>query len=118
MCDAVQAESYKVDGVAVSNFVLPLYFTMGEQVGARNDLLNRGPKPLRSFGIKDGGYIGFYDPDVKDHVTVPADAKGQHRLTTKEPMGRTRRGLLYRELVNGKGGPSPRLLTDRRPTSR
>jgi hypothetical protein len=27
MCDAVQAESYELDGVEVSNFVLPLYFT-------------------------------------------------------------------------------------------
>ena len=27
MCDAVQDESYKIDGVEVSNFVLPLYFT-------------------------------------------------------------------------------------------
>jgi len=29
MCDAVQAESYDIDGVKVSNFVLPLYFTGG-----------------------------------------------------------------------------------------
>src|SRR5436190_15611976 len=27
MCDAVQDESYEVDGVEVSNFLLPLYFT-------------------------------------------------------------------------------------------
>jgi len=30
MCDAVQAESYEIDGVGVSNFVLPLYFTGSE----------------------------------------------------------------------------------------
>ncbi|MBI3781042.1 MAG: hypothetical protein HY278_08315, partial [candidate division NC10 bacterium] len=27
MCDAVQAETYRIDGVEVSNFLLPLYFT-------------------------------------------------------------------------------------------
>src|SRR5689334_12337313 len=31
MCDAVQSESYKIDGIAVSNFVLPLYFTSSEE---------------------------------------------------------------------------------------
>ena len=33
MCDAVQAETYDIDGVEVSNFVLPLYFTGGEEQG-------------------------------------------------------------------------------------
>ena len=33
MCDAVQSETYEIDGVPVSNFVLPLYFTAGEQAG-------------------------------------------------------------------------------------
>src|SRR6266508_2764605 len=37
MCDAVQSESYKIDGVAVSNFVTPLYFTIGEQDAGRNE---------------------------------------------------------------------------------
>lgn len=37
MSDAVQNESYEIDGVAVSNFVLPLYFTDNDEVGARND---------------------------------------------------------------------------------
>ena len=39
MCDAVQAETYFVDGVAVSNFVLPSYFSLNEQAGRRNDFL-------------------------------------------------------------------------------
>ena len=40
MCDAVQAESYTIDEVEVSNFVLPLYFTGGEELGG-NDFLGR-----------------------------------------------------------------------------
>ncbi|HYV96871.1 MAG TPA: hypothetical protein VE967_05405 [Gemmatimonadaceae bacterium] len=69
--DAVQAESYMIDGVAVSNFVLPLYFTSGEETGGRNDFLGtlHGGKALRSFGVNPGGYIGFYDPKTGDHET-------------------------------------------------
>jgi hypothetical protein len=102
MCDAVQAENYEIDGVAVSNFVLPLYFTVGEQIGARNDFLNRGKaeKSLRSFGIKEGGYIGFFDPDKKKHVQFSADEKGEARLRAKAVAGAARRGPRYGELVD------------------
>jgi hypothetical protein len=66
MCDAVQDEKYKVDGVWVSNFVLPLYFTPDPEEGGRNDFLGRVYKKttLRSFGINRGGYIGFYNLGV------------------------------------------------------
>ena len=39
MCDAVQDESYPIDGIKVSNFVLPLYFTSSDERGGRNDFL-------------------------------------------------------------------------------
>src|SRR5262245_55463103 len=39
MCDAVQDEKYEIDGVWVSNFVLPLYFTSSHERGGRNDFL-------------------------------------------------------------------------------
>jgi hypothetical protein len=67
MCDAVQDEYYEVDGVRVSNFLLPLYFTSGNEEGSRNDFLghSHGGKTLESFGVNPGGYIGFYDPKTK-----------------------------------------------------
>ncbi|MFT5548125.1 MAG: hypothetical protein ACI9CO_000037 [Candidatus Azotimanducaceae bacterium] len=71
MCDAVQAESYPIDGVDVSNFVLPLYFTPDSEPGSRNDFLgakNNGEN-LQSFSVNPGGYIGFYDPETKTHET-------------------------------------------------
>ena len=87
MCDAVQSESYDIDGVAVSNFVLPLYFTVDEQVGGRNDFLGRAyaGKKLQSFGTNPGGYIGFYDPATGQHETFAktADKKAQARLKAK-----------------------------------
>ena len=57
ICDAVQSQSYTIDGVSVANFLLPLYFTFGEQKGARNDFLGASSdeKGLHSFGISSGG---------------------------------------------------------------
>jgi hypothetical protein len=64
MCDAVQNEHYEIDHVRVSNFLLPLYFTTGNERGSRNDFLGHlhDGKSLASFGVNPGGYIGFYDP--------------------------------------------------------
>ena len=64
MCDAVQAESYSTEGVALSNFVLPSYFSLGEQPGRRNDFPGRcyKGKTLASFGMNPGGYLNIFDP--------------------------------------------------------
>lgn len=71
MCGAVQAETYKIDDIEVSNFVLPLYFTGSEKLGGRNDFLGRihDCKTLRSFGVNPGGYIGFFNPQTGEHET-------------------------------------------------
>jgi len=116
MCDAVQAETYPIDGIDVSNFVLPLYFTIGEQTGARNDFLNRAPggKGLRSFGVNPGGYIGFYDPVKGEQDTFAADERAKQRLEIKSKLGLARRSRLYRELETKEG--SPRLMA--KPPSR
>lgn len=87
MCDAVQAETYKIDGVEVSNFVLPLYFTGGEELGGRNDYLGRSHKgkTLRSFGMNPGGYVGFFNPKSGEHETFSkkGDQKAAKRLSLK-----------------------------------
>ncbi len=59
LCDAVQAQTYTIDDVEVSNFLLPLYFTPGEEQINHNDFLGLG---VKSFGVAPGGYVGFYDP--------------------------------------------------------
>jgi hypothetical protein len=100
MCDAVQAEIYDIDGIEVSNFVLPLYFTGGDEKGGRNDFLGRphGGKTLTSFGINPGGYIGFFDPRKNEHVTFSArdDAVAAHRLALKGKAKAARRSVRYR----------------------
>lgn len=103
MCDAVQAETYTIDGVAVSNFLLPLYFTGTrdtDEIGARNDFLGRshGGNTLKSFGINPGGYIGFFDPQLGDHATysIQGDRVAAMRLNLKSRAKEARRAVRYR----------------------
>lgn len=102
MCDAVQSESYEIDAVAVSNFVLPLYFTVDAEVGSRNDFLGRrhNGQLLQSFGVNPGGYVGFFNPATGKNETVTADAKAQRRMRIKESLKdpRARRVTRYRDL--------------------
>jgi hypothetical protein len=107
MCDAVQAETYTIDGVAVSNFLLPLYFTGTrdvDEVGARNDFLGRssGGRTITSFGINPGGYIGFFDPVLGDHDTysIRGDSIAQMRLEMKSHAGLTRRSMRYSKFAS------------------
>lgn len=104
MCDAVQTESYEIDGVPVSNFVLPLYFTgtrETDEPGARNDFLGRshGGQTLMSFGINPGGYVGFFDPELGDHDTfsIQGDAIAKLRLGVKSKARQARRSMRYRK---------------------
>jgi hypothetical protein len=92
MCDAVQDEIYDIDGVLVSNFVLPLYFTPGEQRGGRNDFLGRkhDGKTLASFGVNPGGYVGYFDPKTGDNDTFDADERARERWALKSRAGISR----------------------------
>jgi len=115
MCDAVEAESYEIDGVKVSNFLLPLYFTGtrdNDEPGARNDYLGRAYKgqTLRSFGINPGGYVGFFDPQTGKNETysLRADAAAKQRYETKCEVREAYRGYRYatpeaREKLQRKG---------------
>lgn len=108
MCDAVQAEAYEIDGVEVSNFVLPLYFTGGEELGGRNDFLGRSyeGKPLRSFGVNPGGYVGFFNPATGEHETFIAkgDRAAARRLKVKGRAKGARRAVRYRRFATKKRG--------------
>lgn len=94
MCDAVQAETYQVDGVEVSNFVLPSYFTLGAQAGRRNDFLGTiTPQgSLASFSTNPGSYINYLDPRKgRWEVFMQPDdpiAKKRHRVKSAAKLGR------------------------------
>jgi len=88
MCDAVQSESYEIEGINVSNFVLPNYFTITDEPGTCNDFLgrkDRNGRTLKSFGVKSGSYVGFYDPVTKksDQWSRPEDPEARKRMTIK-----------------------------------
>ncbi len=113
MCDAVQSQIYTIDGIEVSNFVLPLYFTPDEQEGGRNDFLgalHKG-KSLASFGVSPGSYIGFYDPDTQQHTTYNAaeDKKARRRVELKASKrvgrGYTRKASLAKAMAATKADP-------------
>jgi hypothetical protein len=108
----VQAETYEIDGVAVSNFVLPLYFTGGDEIGGRNDFLGRPykGKTLRSFGVNPGGYVGFFDPEKGDHDTFTAKGDGvaARRLKLKSRAKGARRGIRYQRYARQTKHPAGR----------
>jgi hypothetical protein len=94
VCDPVQATTYEIDGVTVSNFVLPHYYNGDGERKGRNDFLHAG---VEAFRWLNGGYIGFWDPTAGEHgayVTFPqakpssAQAK---RLRVKGALARLRR---------------------------
>lgn len=99
MCDAVQAENYKIDDVEISNFVLPLYFTGSEEVGGRNDFLGRSHngKTLKSFGVNPGGYVGFFNPQTGQHETfsMKGDKEAAERMKIKLQAKAARRAIRY-----------------------
>jgi hypothetical protein len=100
MCDAVQSETYKIDGVSVANFVLPLYFTGGDEYDGRNDFLGTihpGKKTLKSFSVNPGGYVGFFDPYEKEYFTYArdGDTRADSRMQIKARVKGTRRSIRY-----------------------
>lgn len=98
MCDAVQDESYEIDGIDVSNFLLPLYFTLSNEKGSRNDFLSTrtDDSTLKSFGTNPGGYIGFFNPATGKHQTHDHDRRAVKRRRIKMRAGRARRALRYK----------------------
>jgi hypothetical protein len=60
VCDAVERFSYKIEGIEVSNFVTPNYFSVGDAPGTQNDFLGLG---VTSFGLLEGCHLGVINPN-------------------------------------------------------
>ena len=67
VCDAVERTSYQIDGIDVSNFLTNSYFTIGEQIGTRNDFLGVG---VTSFGVTENSHITFFNLESGEFETV------------------------------------------------
>ena len=104
VCDAVSAESYEIDGIKVSNFVLPLYFTGGDEYDGRNDFLGsvHNGKTLKSFGINPGGYISFVDPSAQktSFFFNEGDSSAENRKELKTQLKGASRMLRYQRVFH------------------
>ena len=67
VCDAVERTTYEIDHIAVSNFLTPSYFTIGEAAGTRNDFLG---VDVPSFGVTQGSHISFFNLATGSFDTV------------------------------------------------
>ncbi len=96
LCDPVTNDTYLIDGVEVSNFVLPGFFVHGATKGggavdeyAHNDFKNRmeNGKVLKPFDTTPGGNLTYYDGGHGDRwkvYTAPGDVVAEQRIAAKK----------------------------------
>lgn len=85
ICDPTQGDTYKIDGVVVSNFVGRRYFGMSGGTGHTNYLNMR----LRPFGVRPGGYLQ-YELSGKAHLIFGSRVTKEHK-SAKKKMEKIRR---------------------------
>jgi hypothetical protein len=102
-CDPVQDQSYKINGVEVSDFLFPLYFTPEAEAKGQNNYMK--DKPVESFGVNPGGYVGYYDFDLKsDETWFPEeDERARKRQVIKSHLGSIRRKSRVKLLLENAG---------------
>jgi len=93
-CDAVERASYDIDGIAVSDFLTPSYFTVGDAPGTRNDFLGVG---VKSFGVTKQSHIAFFDLGVNDWVTVIGKQAAAEKIAAA-------RAIMYEHPKAGRPG--------------
>jgi len=91
VCDPVEAPTYAVDGISVSNFVTPAWFDplAAKGAGAQFDKLGKLPGP---FSMLKGGYL-VYTSAGKEHQKFGAQFPAWRRDMKGGVMARTRRRL-------------------------
>lgn len=96
VCDAVEETQYEIDGVTVSNFVLPSYFEVGVVSALRPpfDYLKQLPGPLPT--LLGGGYIGLFEVGSGGGWTQKTDMRLIHPRILPVPGNRRHRRMLPR----------------------
>ena len=90
VCDPVEAPTYTVSGVSVSNFVTPAWFDPLAPATAQFDKLGQLKTP---FSILKGGYV-VYESAGKEHQKFGAEFPGWRRKMKSGPLARTRRRMI------------------------
>lgn len=88
-CDPVEAPSYVVHGVSVSNFVTPSWFDPLAAKTAQFDKLGQLTAP---FSILKGGYV-VYESAGKEKQKFGDDFPGWRKQMKGGPLARTRRRI-------------------------
>jgi hypothetical protein len=94
MCDPTQGDTYKIDGIEVSNFVGRHYFGMSGGSGRTNHLNLR----LRPFGVRPGGYLQ-YEFSGKAHL-IYGSRVTEKQKAAKKKMERIRRNARRQERLS------------------
>jgi hypothetical protein len=89
VCDPVEAPSYTVSNVSVSNFVTPSWFDPQAPSGAQFDKLGQLTAP---FTILKGGYV-VYESAGKEQQQYGDEFPGWRKQMKTGPMARTQRRL-------------------------
>jgi hypothetical protein len=87
----------------VSNFVLPSYFSLGEQEGRRNDFLGstHNGQSLKSFGMNPGGYLNIFDAK-SGKWEQPSLENDDNALLRKKLKSKAKAGRGYRRAHPGR----------------
>jgi hypothetical protein len=89
ICDPVEAPTYVVSNISVSNFVTPAWFDSQAAPGAQFDKLGQLHAP---FSILHGGYV-VYESAGKEHQKFGAEFPGWRKEMKSGPLARTRRRI-------------------------
>jgi hypothetical protein len=89
VCDPVEAPTYTVNGVSVSNFVTPSWFDPLAPATAQFDKLGQLTAP---FGILKGGYV-VYEAAGQEQQKYGDDFPDWRKQMKSGPLARTRRRL-------------------------
>ncbi len=95
ICDPVQFQPYEIDGIRVSDFVLPSYYKKDTPPGENDHLDTPGLAP---FGWLEHGIVGFHDPTVKEndgYVVYPQHPQGSPAADRMEQKGKAHRLIGY-----------------------
>ena len=87
VCDPVEAPTYDVNGISVSNFVTPSWFDPLAAAHAQFDKLGHLTKP---FSILKGGYV-VYESAGKENQKFGDDFPAWRKEMKSGPLARTRR---------------------------
>jgi hypothetical protein len=90
VCDPVEAPTYTVSGVSVSNFVTPSWYDPSPPAGAQFDKLGQ---LTAGFSILPGGYM-VYEYKGKEQEQWGSKYPGWRKATKSGPMARAQRRVL------------------------